>query len=147
MPVIDRLHQPVLVLNASYEPINISSKLSPDGILRPALLSDADHRAREALREQLAGRFQANRSTTESVASHGGSYHQVRGIMDNAGLFDISKEPQEIRERFEHQLAAVIDAGACSMQATTVVDLTHMGTGGDPVVIRLGGGDVSLLGL
>ena len=56
-------------------------------------------------------------------------------------------DAQEIRERFEHQLAAVIDAGACSMQATTVVDLTHMGTGGDPVVIRLGGGDVSLLGL
>ena len=56
-------------------------------------------------------------------------------------------DAQEIRERFEHQLAAVIDAGACSMQATTVVDLTLMGAGGDPVVIRLGGGDVSLLGL
>jgi len=93
-----------LFLGGRYEPINISSKLSPDGILRPALLSDADHRAREALREQLAGRFQANRSTNESVASHGGSYHQVRGIMDNAGLFDISKEPQEIRERYGHSL-------------------------------------------
>jgi len=58
-----------------------------------------------------------------------------------------TNDAQEIRERFEHQLAAVIDAGACSMQATTVVDLTLMGAGGDPVVIRLGGGDVSLLGL
>ena len=56
-------------------------------------------------------------------------------------------DAQEIRERFEHQLAAVIDAGACSMQATTVVDLTQMSTGGDPVLIREGGGDVSLLGL
>ncbi len=56
-------------------------------------------------------------------------------------------DAQEIRERFEHLLAAVIDAGACSMQATTVVDLTRMGAGGDPVVIRLGGGDVNLLGL
>ncbi len=56
-------------------------------------------------------------------------------------------DAQEIRERFEHQLAAVIDAGACSMQATTVVDLTQMATGGDPVLIREGGGDVSLLGL
>ena len=56
-------------------------------------------------------------------------------------------DAQEIRGRFEHQLAAVIDAGACSMQATTVVDLTQMGTGGDPVLIREGGGDVSLLGL
>ena len=56
-------------------------------------------------------------------------------------------DAQEIRGRFEHQLAAVIDAGSCSMQATTVVDLTQMGTGGDPVLIREGGGDVSLLGL
>ena len=53
----------------------------------------------------------------------------------------------EIRERFEHQLAAVIDAGACAIHATTVVDLTNMGAGGDPVLVRLGAGDVSLLGL
>ena len=56
-------------------------------------------------------------------------------------------DAQEIRERFEHQLAAVIDAGACSMQATTVVDLTPMATGDKPLLIRPGGGDINLLGL
>jgi tRNA A37 threonylcarbamoyladenosine synthetase subunit TsaC/SUA5/YrdC len=56
-------------------------------------------------------------------------------------------DAQDIRERFEHQLAAVIDAGACSMQATTVVDLTPMATGDKPLLIRPGGGDISLLGL
>jgi tRNA threonylcarbamoyl adenosine modification protein (Sua5/YciO/YrdC/YwlC family) len=56
-------------------------------------------------------------------------------------------DAQEIREHFEHQLAAVIDAGACSMQATTVVDLTPMGQGDAPVLIRQGAGDVSLLRL
>jgi len=56
-------------------------------------------------------------------------------------------EAEMIRERFEHDLAAVIDAGACSMQATTVVDLTPMGTGGAPLLIRPGGGDTKLLGL
>jgi tRNA threonylcarbamoyl adenosine modification protein (Sua5/YciO/YrdC/YwlC family) len=56
-------------------------------------------------------------------------------------------QAEDIRERFEHQLAAVIDAGACSMQATTVVDLTPMATGGQPLLIRPGGGDTSLLGL
>ncbi len=56
-------------------------------------------------------------------------------------------DAQEIRQRFEHQLAAVIDAGACSMQATTVVDLTPMDTGDDPLLIRAGGGEISLLGL
>jgi tRNA A37 threonylcarbamoyladenosine synthetase subunit TsaC/SUA5/YrdC len=56
-------------------------------------------------------------------------------------------DAQAIRERFEHQIAAVLDAGACRMQATTVVDLTPMGTGGDPLLIREGAGDVTLLGL
>jgi tRNA threonylcarbamoyl adenosine modification protein (Sua5/YciO/YrdC/YwlC family) len=56
-------------------------------------------------------------------------------------------DAQAIRERFEHQIAAVLDAGVCRMQATTVVDLTPMGTGGDPLLIREGAGDVTLLGL
>ena len=56
-------------------------------------------------------------------------------------------DPQEIRERFEHQIAAVLDAGACRRQATTVVDLTPMGSGGDPALLRHGAGDVTLLGL
>lgn len=56
-------------------------------------------------------------------------------------------DAQEIRDRFEPQIAAVIDAGACRMQATTVVDLTPMGSGGEPQLIRRGGGDITLLGL
>ena len=56
-------------------------------------------------------------------------------------------DASDIRERFQHQLAAVIDAGACSMQATTVVDLTPMHHDGDPLLVRLGGGEISLLGL
>jgi tRNA threonylcarbamoyl adenosine modification protein (Sua5/YciO/YrdC/YwlC family) len=56
-------------------------------------------------------------------------------------------DAQVILARFDHQLAAVVDAGACRMQATTVVDLTPMGVGGDPLLIRTGRGDVTLLGL
>ena len=52
-------------------------------------------------------------------------------------------DAQEIRERFEHQVAAVIDAGACAQEPTTVVDLT----GGEPELIRLGRGDPAALGL
>ncbi|MBK9574359.1 MAG: threonylcarbamoyl-AMP synthase [Rhodoferax sp.] len=52
-------------------------------------------------------------------------------------------DAQEIRERFEHQLAAVIDAGACALEPTTVVDLT----GGEPELIRQGRGDPAALGL
>ncbi|MCE9633064.1 MAG: threonylcarbamoyl-AMP synthase [Methylophilales bacterium] len=42
----------------------------------------------------------------------------------------------EIRDRLEHQLDLVIDAGACSMEMTTVIDLT----GTTPVLVRQGKG-------
>ena len=56
---------------------------------------------------------------------------------------DPLNDPEEIRERYEHSIAAVLDAGACPLQPTTVIDLT----GGVPEVLRLGRGDVSRLGL
>jgi Sua5/YciO/YrdC/YwlC family protein len=52
-------------------------------------------------------------------------------------------DPEEIRRRYQHELAAVIDAGACSLDPTTVLDLTT-----DPVqVLRVGKGDPARLGL
>ena len=56
-------------------------------------------------------------------------------------------DPEQIRDRFQHQLDAVIGAGPCPDQPTTVVDLVPMGTGGDAVLLRSGRGDASLLGL
>ncbi|EEC77854.1 hypothetical protein OsI_17110 [Oryza sativa Indica Group] len=56
-------------------------------------------------------------------------------------------DPSEIRARFEHQIDAVVDAGACPLEPTTVVDLTDMATGGDPRVVREGRGPLSALGL
>jgi tRNA A37 threonylcarbamoyladenosine synthetase subunit TsaC/SUA5/YrdC len=52
-------------------------------------------------------------------------------------------DAQDIRERFEHQLAAVIDAGACPREPTTVVDLS----GDEPAIIRQGRGPLATLGL
>jgi tRNA threonylcarbamoyl adenosine modification protein (Sua5/YciO/YrdC/YwlC family) len=56
-------------------------------------------------------------------------------------------DPDLIRERFPKLLDAVIGAGPCPDQPTTVVDLTPMGTGGDAVLVREGRGDPALLGL
>jgi tRNA threonylcarbamoyl adenosine modification protein (Sua5/YciO/YrdC/YwlC family) len=56
-------------------------------------------------------------------------------------------DAREIRARFEKQLAAVVDAGACPTEPTTVVDMTPMGTGDDPVLVRRGRGDPAILGL
>ncbi|WP_291008027.1 L-threonylcarbamoyladenylate synthase [Hydrogenophaga sp.] len=52
-----------------------------------------------------------------------------------------------IRDRFEHELAGVVDAGACALEATTVVDLTPMSAGGEPEVVRVGRGPLAPLGL
>ena len=52
-------------------------------------------------------------------------------------------EPHAIRDRFQKLLQAVVDAGACPMQPTTVVDLTAT----PPVLVRQGRGDAALLGL
>ncbi len=59
------------------------------------------------------------------------------------GEHDPLNDPQEIRERFQKLLGAVVDAGACPMQPTTVVDLT----GDTPALVRSGRGDPALLGL
>ena len=56
-------------------------------------------------------------------------------------------DAQEIRAQFEHALAAVVDAGACPSASTTVIDLTPMGTGGEPEVVRQGRGSLQALGL
>jgi len=52
-------------------------------------------------------------------------------------------DPALIRERYEKQVQAIVDAGACPMQPTTVIDLTSE----PPTVLRSGRGDPSLLGL
>ncbi|MHB1232545.1 MAG: L-threonylcarbamoyladenylate synthase [Burkholderiales bacterium] len=52
-------------------------------------------------------------------------------------------DPEQIRERLEHQVALVLDAGFCGLEPTTVIDLT----GELPAVVRKGRGDLNLFGL
>jgi tRNA threonylcarbamoyl adenosine modification protein (Sua5/YciO/YrdC/YwlC family) len=59
------------------------------------------------------------------------------------GQTDPMNEPQQIRDRFQKLIQAVVDAGACPMQPTTVIDLT----GDEPVLVRVGRGDPAQLGL
>lgn len=63
------------------------------------------------------------------------------------GESDPMNDAGEIRERFEREIDGVIDAGACALEPTTVVDLTSMGTGGEPEVVREGRGPLQALGL
>lgn len=56
-------------------------------------------------------------------------------------------DAEHIRERYERLIAGVIDAGACPLEPTTVVDLTPMGTGGEATILRQGRGEADRLGL
>jgi len=49
----------------------------------------------------------------------------------------------EIRARLQKLVQAVVDAGACPLQPTTVIDLS----GDEPVILRAGRGDPARLGL
>ena len=59
------------------------------------------------------------------------------------GETDPLNDPAEIRTRFEKSVQAVVDAGACPRQPTTVVDLTA----DVPLLVREGRGDRRLLGI
>ncbi|NEX59919.1 L-threonylcarbamoyladenylate synthase [Noviherbaspirillum galbum] len=52
-------------------------------------------------------------------------------------------DPEEVREHLEKQIELVIDGGACSMEPTTVVDLTAS----EPELVRQGRGDPAVFGL
>jgi tRNA threonylcarbamoyl adenosine modification protein (Sua5/YciO/YrdC/YwlC family) len=52
-------------------------------------------------------------------------------------------DPDDIAERYDKLLQVIVDAGACPLQPTTVVDMT----GDEAEVVRLGRGDPALLGL
>lgn len=52
-------------------------------------------------------------------------------------------DAHEIRERFQKGLQAVVDAGACPMEPTTVIDLS----GEAPALVRQGRGELGPLGL
>jgi tRNA threonylcarbamoyl adenosine modification protein (Sua5/YciO/YrdC/YwlC family) len=52
-------------------------------------------------------------------------------------------DAHEIREHLQKRIQAVVDAGICPIQPTTVVDLS----GREPVLIRVGQGDPARLGL
>ncbi len=59
------------------------------------------------------------------------------------GETDALNDADEILARYQKVLQAVVDAGACPMQPTTVVDLS----GDEPMVVRQGRGELARLGL
>jgi len=56
-------------------------------------------------------------------------------------------DADSILQDFSHALDAVVDAGTCPAQPTTVIDLTPMTLGQAPAVLRQGRGSLEAIGL
>jgi len=95
-------------------------------------------------RKTIGLRVPLNRTLLDLLELHGAPLLSTTLIP--AGEASPLNDAQDIRERYEHELAAVIDAGACPFEPTTVVDLTPMDTGDAPLLIRQGRGPLDVLG-
>jgi tRNA threonylcarbamoyl adenosine modification protein (Sua5/YciO/YrdC/YwlC family) len=96
-------------------------------------------------RKTIGLRVPQNRTLLDLLALH--SAPLLATTLIAPGETDPMNDAHEIRDRFEHDLAAVIDAGACPLEPTTVVDLTSMDNGGDPTLVRQGRGPLDALGM
>ncbi len=96
-------------------------------------------------RKTIGLRVPDHRALQELLSLHGAPLLATTLILPGEEL--PLNDPEQIREQLEHEIAAVVDAGACPLEPTTVVDLTPMGQGDAPVVIREGRGSLDILGL
>lgn len=96
-------------------------------------------------RKTIGLRVPAHRVLQALLALHGAPL--LATTLIPVGHDEPLNDAQEIRARYEQQIEGVIDAGSCPLEPTTVVDLTPLWTEGQPVVLRRGGADPSVLGL
>ncbi len=86
-------------LGARYGPMNLYKSNIPENLRRLDELSDLDHQERADLRAYLSRQFTQNRSSA-TLDSHNEAYQRVRGLMASEKLFDISQEPQAMRDKY-----------------------------------------------
>lgn len=86
-------------LGARYAPMFLDKDVMPENIKRLDVVAELDHKERDDLRNLLSQRFARSRQSN-SVGSHNGAYQRVRGLMASEKLFDISEEPQSVRDKY-----------------------------------------------
>ncbi len=106
---------------------------------------DVPKRLSHPQRKSIGLRVPAHRVLQALLALHDGPL--LSASLIPPGETDPMNDAALIRDRFEHQIAAVLDAGACAADPTTVIDLTPMGQGGEALVLRRGRGALGPLGL
>ena len=71
----------------------------PEYIKRLDQITDLDHKERAELRDLIGKQFEKGRSS-ETMNSQNEAYQRVRGIMASEKLFDVTQEPQKVRDRY-----------------------------------------------
>src|SRR5262245_44406229 len=90
-------------LGARYAPMEMYRSMMPENISKLPSISDDDHVARSDLRDLVSRRFSKGRQSS-TLASHNEAYSRVRGLMASDKLFDISKEPEKMRDKYGRTL-------------------------------------------
>jgi tRNA threonylcarbamoyl adenosine modification protein (Sua5/YciO/YrdC/YwlC family) len=106
---------------------------------------EVPRRASHPSRKTIGLRVPDHMALRELLQSHGAPLLATTLIPRDSDT--ALNDAHDIRAHYEHEIDAVIDAGACPLMPTTVIDLTLMGTGGEPEVLREGQGLLSRLGL
>lgn len=86
-------------LGSRYAPMFLTTEAIPENLSRLSAISAADDQHRAELRGLLSRRFSAGRQLPV-VGSHEEAYTRVRNLMAGERLFDISNEPQSIRDLY-----------------------------------------------
>ena len=92
-------------LGARYAPMFLTTNNKPTNLSRLENITDLDHKERADLRQVLSKQFSKGRSS-QSLDSHNVAYGRVRGLMSSEKLFDLSDEPQKIKDRYGKSLFA-----------------------------------------
>lgn len=92
-------------LGARFAPMFLTTNNKPNNLSRSEKLTDLDHKERSDLRALLGKQFNRGR-VSDTLDSHNVAYSRVRGLMSSEKLFDLSDEPQKIKDRYGKSLFA-----------------------------------------
>jgi hypothetical protein len=87
-------------LGERFAPMGLTTSSTPENLRRLDEISELDHFARAELRELLSRRFSRRRLESTSLGGHNVAYERVRGLMASESLFDVSREPQIVRDQY-----------------------------------------------
>jgi len=102
---------------------------------------DVPRRLRHPKRKTIGLRVPDDNVARGLLAQLGGPLMTTSLILPDAGV--PLSDPEDIRARLDHTLDFILDAGARSLEQSTVIDLSS----GEPQLVRQGLGDVSQIGL